>query len=1064
MQTSHFQNPHISESNLNEAYLRIAKDWAVWENSLDMALRKVNEEVAKSLHAARVSIWFISDDLSILQLNDLYESPASQHSNGLSLSQADYPVYFDVLNSDRVIDVEDANNDKRTREFSQNYLKPLNICSMLDATLRTAGRLVGVLCVEHIGCQRLWSEQEKRFVVSIADLLSQRLVYEDARRNAAYYQQLSSIQEAILESANCSIISTDIDGIIRTFNSTAQRMLGYEPDEVIGKITPQLLHDSQEIISRAQALTAELGVTIQPGFDVLIAKPQRGLIEEQEWIYVHKDGSRFPVLLSITPLIDEKGETSGYLGIAIDISEQAQSRKDLLEKEVRYRVLFETARDSILLLNNGVFVDCNEATLGIFGCTREQIINQSPHRYSPEFQPDGSLSKDKASEKIDRAMKGKTQFFEWQHTRYDGTPFDAEVSLNVVTINGDTLLYAVVHEITARKLAEQELIKSRQALLDKNASLKVIYELSNKLHGSLEIEAIVRETLGVVRGMSREPSIAIYLLNNEDKQQRLKLATCVGFDEEMQRAGAWLSMQGSLSGFALEQEQIIVSSHIEKENKADPVVKKLLAASDMNVAVVVPLMYQEKKLGCINLIYPQNTDITTFDIETLEAIGKTVSLALSNTQHMHEMEDMAQHDSLTGLSNRFHLHQTLAPYLQKAKSSEKQAALLLIDLDRFKEINDTLGHHVGDRVLQQIGPRINKEFATHKIFLSRLGGDEFTVFLPNASSGEADVFAHQLREALRQPYLIADMTLEVGASIGVACYPQDGEDSHALLRSADVAMYEAKRRGCGYVLYNQNMDQHTPERLAIMAELGGAIRDGQLLLHYQPKINLTDNTVSGFEALVRWQHPILGLLYPDKFIPMAEVGETIHFLTVEVLEQALKQQVEWIQQGKNYTVAINLSARNLIDKRFLKSLEILLSKYKTPVDMLELEITETALMHDPEGAIELLKKIVELGVKLSIDDYGTGYSSLSYLHRLPIDSLKIDFVFVRDMLQNQQDEIIVRSTISLAHNLKLKVVAEGVEDAATLLRLKEMGCDLAQGYHIKKPTGWKNLTSWLETR
>jgi diguanylate cyclase (GGDEF)-like protein/PAS domain S-box-containing protein len=924
--------------------------------------------------------------------------------------------------------------------------------------------LAGVLCVEHIGCQRLWSEQEKRFVVSIADLVAQRLVYEDARRNAIFYQQLSAMQETILDSANCSIISTDVHGIIQTYNSTAHRMLGYEPDEVVGKITPQQIHDSQEVMQRAQTLSVELGELIQPGFEVFVAKARRGIIEEREWTYVHKDGSRFPVLLSVTPLTDDKGMINGYLGIATDISEQVQSRNALIEKELRYRVLFENARDSILLLSKGVFVDCNEATLRIFGCTREQIIEQTPSSFSPEFQPDGRLSQDKAREKIDRAMTGETQFFEWQHVRYDGTPFDVEVSLNVITLNENIMLYAVVHEITERKLAEQELLKSRQALLDKNASLKVIYELSNKLHGSLEIDAIVRETLGVIRGLSREPGIAIYLLNLEVEPPRLKLAASHGFDEKMQRAGTWLNMQGSLSGFALEQGRIIVSSHIGNEDKADPVVKKLLAASDMNVAVVVPLMYQLKQLGCINLVYPQSVDITTFDFETLESIGKTVSLALSNAIHMRDMKKMALHDSLTGLSNRLHLHQTLEPSLQPSKGSEKYSALLLIDLDRFKEINDTLGHHVGDLVLQQIGPRISKEFASKNLFLARLGGDEFTIFLPDTSSSEVDAFVHQLRETLRTPYHIDDMILELDASIGVACYPKDGEDSHSLLRSADVAMYEAKRRGCGYLIYDLSMDQHSPERLIIMAELSGAIREGQLQLHYQPKINLVDNSVSGFEALVRWQHPTMGLLYPDKFIPMAEVGEAIHFLTVDVLEQALKQQQVWLQQGQNYTVAINLSARNLIDKRFFQSLQILLKKYQSPADMLELEITETALMQDPEGAVDLLKKIASLGVKLSIDDFGTGYSSLSYLHRLSIDALKIDFVFVRDMLQNEQDEIIVRSTISLAHNLKLKVVAEGVEDEATLLRLKDMGCDLAQGYHIKKPTDWQNLMPWLEGR
>ena len=277
-------------------------------------------------------------------------------------------------------------------------------------------------------------------------------------------------------------------------------------------------------------------------------------------------------------------------------------------------------------------------------------------------------------------------------------------------------------------------------------------------------------------------------------------------------------------------------------------------------------------------------------------------------------------------------------------------------------------------------------------------------------------------------------------------------------------MYQSKHKGGGVTLYDESIDIHTPERLALSAELNSAIRQGQLLLHYQPKISLTTNRITGFEALVRWNHPQKGLLYPDKFMPQAEIGDAIHHLTDNVLEQAIIQQKKWQQSGFDYSVAVNLSARNLIDDRCSKRLKLLIDKYQINPAKLELEITETALMQDPDGAVELLNQISKLGVKLSIDDFGTGYSSLGYLRRLPIDTLKIDRVFVRDMLTNEQDGIIVRSTITLAHNLNLKVIAEGVEDQETMLSLHIMNCDMVQGFYISRPLDGANVNAWINKK
>jgi EAL domain-containing protein (putative c-di-GMP-specific phosphodiesterase class I) len=282
-------------------------------------------------------------------------------------------------------------------------------------------------------------------------------------------------------------------------------------------------------------------------------------------------------------------------------------------------------------------------------------------------------------------------------------------------------------------------------------------------------------------------------------------------------------------------------------------------------------------------------------------------------------------------------------------------------------------------------------------------------------------------------------------------HPVDGRDSHAMLRSADVAMYEAKRKGGGIALYDRSLDQNSPERLGLIADLNQAIRDRQLTLHYQPKLDLRTGRNAGFEALLRWQHPRLGLLTPDAFLQLAELSETIHPLTDLVLELAMAQLHEWREAGIDSSIAVNLSARNLIDDRCLLTISSLMREYGLEPGALEVEITETALMHDPAQAAERLDRIAALGVKISIDDYGTGYSSLGYLHRLPINALKIDRLFVTDMRNGVHDAIIVRSTIALAHGLGLIVVAEGVEDAETQEMLAGMGCDQIQGFHLSVP-------------
>ena len=615
-----------------------------------------------------------------------------------------------------------------------------------------------------------------------------------------------------------------------------------------------------------------------------------------------------------------------------------------------------------------------------------------------------------------------------------------------------------VADLIAQLIAHNDLRNSKVDLLERNDSLRLVNELSRRLHGRLETGVIMETAAQTLLGVSGATDVGVFLL--DDDGATLRIAFALGPNKELSWKLPAMPITQTLSGMALRERHLMISTDFASDERMHPQARALLAAHGINAGLMIPLYHGDKPLGTIDLAFRQQRRFSDLELETLEAIGNTVSLALMNAVQVKELEYSALHDSLTGLPNRLALHEWFSTRVGQAGQT-KQIALMLLDLDRFKEVNDTLGHHVGDRLLSEVARRLEQSVSGQPCLLSRLGGDEFAIALEGFDLEATKRIGNDLLDSFRRPFVVEDMPLEIGASMGVAFYPRDGADSHGLLRSADVAMYAAKHASAGLMAYDTRLDTHTPERLAMIVELSPAIRAGQLCMHYQPKFSFSRAGVIGFEALVRWRHPRLGLLYPETFLPLAEMSEAIHPLTYEVIRLALAQQRAWKASGKQYSVAVNLSARNLIDDRCVASIEQLLREYGASPGDLELEITETALMHDPEGARTLLDRIAALGVNLSIDDFGTGYSSLAYLKRLPIQTLKIDRTFVTDMTRNEQDAVIVRSTIALAHNLNLRVIAEGVEDARTLALLRDMGCDQAQGYYFSHPQPWPDIEAWL---
>lgn len=446
---------------------------------------------------------------------------------------------------------------------------------------------------------------------------------------------------------------------------------------------------------------------------------------------------------------------------------------------------------------------------------------------------------------------------------------------------------------------------------------------------------------------------------------------------------------------------------------------------------------------------------------TLIAAAARTQLAFQQLLRVADLRRQAVTDDLTGLPNRraFYAHtsQSLSPRTGATR------ALLLLDLDRFKEVNDSLGHQVGDRLLLNVSHRLTQQFRDVD-FLARLGGDEFAVLLHDVDRVEALAVAVKVREALSAPFSLEGIAVSLDASIGISLFPEHGEDLGLLLRRADVAMYRSKRAANGPHVYTSSDDTHGETKLRTLQQLRTALGEKQFVLHYQPKVDLSTGGVHGVEALVRWPHPARGLLFPDSFLDLVEEGGLMPRLTHQVLELALDQVSRWSAQGRDLTVAVNLSASSLLNIELPQQVNALLAERNLPANRLQLEITEEFLMDDRVRARDILSRLRSSGVQISIDDFGTGYSSLSYLRELPIDELKLDRSFVFPMADDTRAAALVNSTIALAHSLGLRMVAEGVENGAALSELTRNGCDQAQGYYLCKPVPADELDRWLTRR
>ncbi len=721
--------------------------------------------------------------------------------------------------------------------------------------------------------------------------------------------------------------------------------------------------------------------------------------EHRESRRVRSDGTVFPVSLTISPIRDAGGLVIGASTITVDLTDV-----EALKSARRMEAIIEYSADAIISVTlKGVVTSWNPAAERLFGYRGEEIIGRSVKVLSPQAR------RSEAAVVLAHVKTSRlAQSLESTGLRKDGTLFPVSVTLSPICDAEGAVIG--VSTISRDLTSQKDAVELSRSMIEASPDCMV----SLGAEGSLTCvnEATVRLT-GVPR------------------------AHLIGTP---------------------------FSDYFTDPGEVDRIYRQVLAGA---MAVDHLLTIRRRNGALIEVLY--NASVyrdAAGNVLGVFAAARDVSEQLrAQRDRAARMEDLrlqaANTDALTGLPNRQALYSRGPGLLKKRRGRGR--ALLMLDLDKFKEVNDSLGHDAGDRLLVELGARLANQVRDGDL-LVRLGGDEFAVLLRDAGHQEATAAAVKLRAALAERFVLNGVTLHSAVSIGIALSSAAGPDLSGLLRKADIAMYKAKTCGDGIHVYGSGDDNDGAARLRTEDELRTAMTCDQLVLHYQPKVDLGTGHVHSVEALVRWDHPTRGLLYPESFLALVEDSGLMRTLTQRVLEMALDQASTWQRQGQDLTIAVNLSASSLVDADLPDQIVGMLAARGVPAEALQLEITEEFLMADRDRARNILTTLRQSGIQLSVDDFGTGYSSLSYLRELPVDELKLDQSFVMPMADDARAAALVASTVALAHSLGLRMVAEGVENPVAYAELKRLGCEQAQGYFISRPVPAAELEHWLSTR
>ena len=743
-----------------------------------------------------------------------------------------------------------------------------------------------------------------------------------------------------------------------------------------------------------------MGPEAQAAFAANRDSRQQARQPEHEFRFIRKDGSELWVLLESSPDLDEAGNYRGSLAMVTDVTERRRAEEALR----RMAAMVATSTDGIIAVDlNGLLVNWNLGAERMYGYSAQEIIGQ----HVGTIVPDGKSSELTAL--LDRVRHGDAiEQIETVRKGKDGSLVEVSISFSPLTdVNGTVIASAAIHRdiSTARRAAE--------ALRASEERYRRIVETAYE--GIWVIDArntttFVNPRMTEMLGWTVEEMVGRPLFDFLDADARATFEANEG---------------DRLNGVSAQRE----------------------------------IRFRRK----------DGTDCWTLlsirpNVDEAGHYEGSLAMAMDITERRRvqkALEYQALHDALTGLPNRLLLAERFEQALVSARAARQQVAVLIVDLDHFKEVNEAFGMQAGDRLLEQVGPRLRSEIRAEDM-VARLSGDEFAVLLTDTDAKAATVKAQCLLEALEPPFEVEGQHLDVAISIGIAIFPDDADDANTLLRRADIALFVAKQPRGTFVRFAPEHERQGASRLTLMAELREALQhEDQLFLDFQPLVRLRDRSLAGVEALVRWRHPQRGLVPPMEFVPFAEKTRLIKPLTRWVLISALRQSVSWERDGHLIPVSVNISMRDLVDPEFPETIATLLKAAQAPPSSLLLEITESLIMTEPERAINTLTQLRMLGVRLAVDDFGTGYSSLAYLHRLPVHEIKIDRSFVAAMGGQVSRSNIVRASIELGHSLQLESVAEGVEDARTWDLLRLLGCDLAQGYFISRPMLADQVLPWL---
>jgi diguanylate cyclase (GGDEF)-like protein/PAS domain S-box-containing protein len=812
----------------------------------------------------------------------------------------------------------------------------------------------------------------------------------------------------IIENISDWVWAVDANGVYTYCSDNVCDFLGYSAQEMIGR-TPFDFMSAQEA-KRVGAL-----------FGTFAAKKEK--IVNLKNTNLHKNGSVIVVETSAIPLLDEDGNLLGYQGIDKDITKFEEAAHELSKQKELYELVFNKTLSGVLILDieENKFIDCNQPAINILQYdSKENLLNQHPSELSPKYQPDGRLSSEKSFEMNALAVKNGSHTFEWVHLTKTQQEIWIEVILTPIALDEKNVLHAIWKDISQRKEAEIELANQLSLL--------------NNIIDTVPVRIFWKDKKGVYLGAN-----TLFL---GDAQLASSDEIIGKNDFEM----PWGKTEGQLYR---DDDLEVMSSEKSKLNIEETQTNEQGGVITLLTSKVPLKDAHEKVVGVLG---------TYTDISTLRNAESELKKQKDILAHQ------AYHDALTGLPNRLLFNDRLEQNIERIKRSGNKLALFFIDLDHFKEINDSLGHAVGDEILKIVAQRL-REITRHEDTISRFGGDEFTIIIENLKQlQDISLFAQKIIEELAKPIVIDENVLYVSSSIGISLSPDDSILAQDLLKYADSAMYKAKDEGRNnFQYYSAEMTELAFERVVMEASLRQALQKKEFVVYYQPQVNGKTEKIIGMEALVRWEHPIMGLVSPDKFIPLAESTGLIIELDQFVMKTAMKQFGEWYEKGLNPGVlALNLAIKQLSQKNCIYTLENIIKEAKCKTSWIELEITEGQIMKNPEEAIQILNQLSDLGIELAVDDFGTGYSSLSYLKKLPIKKLKIDKSFVDGLPYDEEDSGISKAIVSLAQSLNLHVIAEGVETKEQKDFLVQNGCENIQGYFYAKPMPAKAMEEFLK--